>query len=1035
MLAPTNLESTYPATKMKTLHFSPISASSPSFALISVLALVSLAALTATAFLASARLERQATMPLTQTTTLEMALNAGVNAAKEILDYAPSKHFNFVTTYWRGAGTDDWTNELGYLLNGAVRSTSTRTSTIVNYYCCFSTATMTNLGTTASATIVVSNDITSQGTFLSQMTTFMNTQTNFANGQSTNIPLLGDTSANRCTSPPVGWVYIKQDVRVKPGSTNTTNVPVARFAFYVQDLCGMIDAERMGGLTNGLPYRDSTALPATYTQGTNPAEISLTNLTGTMLANAANVSTFTSTNNRVKYLSPGMLILSNAGKLATNDLRYVTTGLRHLTNAYERIPVGLGYPRSWDIKTQLKDVNFTNLIPSAPSGPSPSTATPTTNTNFILFISNNLKQFALRSGGMNTNRYLAALGANANDYIDTDINPTTSGTGNTAVRGIEPLPLVTETATSVWWYDHGTALSGIAGVGDEFRVVNYIELWNPSDRPFNGNIGVCFSNAFGMGPPGAGGNINGVSLNLSLQTAGGAGRVVSNTIAGFIPNGTNTISVNLVANEYRVYELGTNIHRFRVGAAEPIIYGGAQATNGGTLQLAGPPNGVGAITNCRVQLFYNNTLYDQSLINRTSADGWQTARVYKLRPASPNPFYAASYPALRPYVKFSASPARPGDVRMSFYLNLTNSTVGYNSTAANPGSSLGYRNRSQSSLGGTVDYKTDYSTWLDGGHTNSPYNTASVTEANPPPIGSMPGASATNDYVQKFNNTGTWSNIFELGNIFDPMAWNVPTNSPCITTAHSLAGDGSTVLTNGGGTTLRIGRAEHQRFAWTNQGADIPNMQMSSAALLDMFCVTNQFDESGQINLNTAPAPVLRALAGRIYLRSDPALLPGRTNFSTPPVMVEAFAQGVMRFRAQYPFYSPSQLAFIGTDPSWPNTTTWPANAVFGNTNTISLTTAPGNTYGSTAKMNITEWNDQATEEWFSKIVKLSTTYSRNFRVYVIAQKATNNASGNIGVGPVVRKYYNVCTRQNSDSITNIPAASASTFNTYESSY
>ncbi len=231
MLAPTSLGSTYPATKMKTLHFSPFSASSPSFALISVLALVSLAALTATAFLASARLERQATMPLTQTTILEMALNAGANAAKEMLDYAPSKHFNFVTTYWRGAGTADWTNELGYLLNGAVRSTSIRTSTIVNYYCCFSTATMTNLGTTASDTIVVSNDITSQGTFLSQMTTFMNTQTNFANGQSTNIPLLGDTPTNRCTSPPVGWVYIKQDVRVKPGSTNTSNVPVARFAF------------------------------------------------------------------------------------------------------------------------------------------------------------------------------------------------------------------------------------------------------------------------------------------------------------------------------------------------------------------------------------------------------------------------------------------------------------------------------------------------------------------------------------------------------------------------------------------------------------------------------------------------------------------------------------------------------------------------------------------------------------------------------------------------------------------------------------
>ena len=47
--------------------------SSPSFALISVLALVSLAALTATAFLSSARLDSRANMSLVNSTRLEMA--------------------------------------------------------------------------------------------------------------------------------------------------------------------------------------------------------------------------------------------------------------------------------------------------------------------------------------------------------------------------------------------------------------------------------------------------------------------------------------------------------------------------------------------------------------------------------------------------------------------------------------------------------------------------------------------------------------------------------------------------------------------------------------------------------------------------------------------------------------------------------------------------------------------------------------------------------------------------------------------------
>jgi hypothetical protein len=124
-----------------------------------------------------------------------------------------------------------------------------------------------------------------------------------------------------------------------------------------------------------------------------------------------------------------------------------------------------------------------------------------------------------------------------------------------------------------------------------------------------------------------------------------------------------------------------------------------------------------------------------------------------------------------------------------------------------------------------------------------------------------------------------------------------------------------------------------------------------------------------------------------------------------------------MRFRAQYPFYSPSQLAFINTGTNWSKdddgvAETWPTNAVFGNTNAIFLVTNSVNTLTSTS-LEVTGWNDQAAEEWFAKIFKLSTVYSRNFRVYVIAQKATTNSSGAfIGVGPVVRKYYNLLMRE-----------------------
>jgi hypothetical protein len=127
--------------------------------------------------------------------------------------------------------------------------------------------------------------------------------------------------------------------------------------------------------------------------------------------------------------------------------------------------------------------------------------------------------------------------------------------------------------------------------------------------------------------------------------------------------------------------------------------------------------------------------------------------------------------------------------------------------------------------------------------------------------------------------------------------------------------------------------------------------------------------------------------------------------------MAEAFAQGVMRFRAQYPFLTPSHLNFIGTDPAWPNTNNWPNNSVFGSTNSLNLSAAPGNVSGANAKLNISEWNDRASEEWFSKIWALSSCQSYNFRVYVVAQMVDSNK---MPTGPVMKKYYHLYARNGS---------------------
>jgi len=995
MLAPTSFALTCPATKMKALHLSPASGSSPSFALISVLALVSLAALTATAFLASARLERQATMPLTQTTILEMALDAGAECAKEVID-APLNHFNHVTTYWRGTNPNDWTNELGYLLNGSARKTKVadRTSTTIVYAYCFSTATFTNLGTNASELIVMTNDISSQGTFLSQMTNFMSNQTSFATNQSTNIPLLGDTPTNRFISPPVGWVYIKQDVRVKPGQTNTTNVPVARFAFYVQDLSGMIDAERMGGFTNGTPYRESTALPANYAQGTNPAEISLTNLTGTALTNSNTATNFTSTTNRIKYFTPGMLVLSSGGGLNTNDLRYVTAGLLHWNNAFRRIPMGLGYGLSWS-------TNF--LLDNAAINTPPRL----TLTNIANWINTNLPGFTNRAGGMNRTNYLLALAANIIDYADANSTATSTNTTGVNIVGFDNYPMLTHV------FDQFVYSSTARNI----TITTYLQFWNPSSvstpalsgRTFTYNLNDTIRYPTNT-PPTLFTNrplTNAALANSSFNFGGTPFSFPANS--GYITSITNTIDLTDAAKFPDFPTTAPNVLQLN----QNIL--GAQLTtnNSYTLVLSSTTN-IPAMTINR---------YDRDL---TSGTPEYEGTILGLRTAGPG----------------GTPPWRTADPRMTTYLGAGSGShydrCYYTNTY--------FRGYPAQELASGPLYANPIN-WPDGPNTtNNPIPTRGTT--NPPSlIGAFTitnAAGVPDPAPCKISNFGSYTNICELGNIFDPIQWAPPATSALTNYANIDIPTGTTWTANnlyGGGSTLRIGRPEHSRFAWTNVAGSTstvatPNMQMSAAALLDLFCTTTQFDESGKINLNTASAPVLRALAGGIYLRSDPALSPRGTNFSVPPAMAEAFAQGVMRFRAKYPFYSPSQLAFIGTDPTWPNTNTWPSGAVFGNTTDVRLTTnVPGYSGLAITNIGVTSWNDQAAEEWFSKIFNLSTAYSRNFRVYVIAQKATNQGGTNIGVGPVVRKYYNVLTKCNDEKVTDTPGVGFSTRTTLEAPY
>jgi hypothetical protein len=954
-----------------TLTKNPSWKSSPGFALISVLALVSLAALTATAFLASARLERQASSSIGKTTLLEMALNSGKFCVTQLInDYSQTDLGNTaIVTYWR----TNWTDELGYPFIAKTKTSggnNGQNSAMWYYAPLFSPAGVTNLGTNDIQNAMRFTNI-HQGTFSNDMQTFMtqnatNGFTNnpgLTNSKCVQIPLLGGR-----TSPPVGWVYIDQEKR-KFGSTLTNTSPVVRIAWFTEDLEGLIDADRMGATTN-------------RSTGTNSEEVSLSSATGTNgTALVSSVSTFT--NNRTTYISYGLLA-TNGGLANPTNARYFASGLQawaptpaSLNNgALAWIPVGIPVsgtstaPKGYGNQGYTK-LNINTLVTSSGSDPVGTIAAA---------ITNNLPSFRARSGAMNSNAYISNIAANIVDYVDTDTNPTIdSSAGIPNWRGVEAIAWPNEVFTRFNLTDRQTNPPNYLF---KLGIKHYIELWNLSSTSVVVN-GSDYSISNNLDIP-----LKCTNWPGNLKSADSANPPASETC-------TNA-NFTLPPNSYGVIATGTRTFN--------ILVPTNLATNANPSLTINPSTTANKYT----------ISYKGNIIDATPAGRWlDKATNMKV----------GDFHFITTSVNFGTSGngstynLSAGDPRGGLFVNQPAMDFPYNQTTP------GGRNSHLSSSGGAriVDPKVN---WVDSGHSSTADIVTSPTDANannsipqgPQKVGNP------NHWIQKANNSGKLTNIMELGNIFDPIQWGDP-NNPFhpLDTAAWMGLSNSATSFNGacGRTTLRLGRAEHQRFAFTNMYGNsvppIPNMGMSSAALLDIFCLTNGSSVGGstytlgggKINLNTAPAPVLRALAGGIRQSNDLAQVPG--NYAIPPAMAEAFAQGVMRFRSKYPFLTPSHLSFIGTDPTWPNTNNWPTNAVFGNTNSITLSTAPGNTFGSTARMNMTEWNDEAAEEWFSKIYALSSCQSHNYRIYVVAQLVATNSAGQINpMSPLVKKYYQV---------------------------
>jgi Tfp pilus assembly protein PilX len=732
------------------------------------------------------------------------------------------------------------------------------------------------------------------------------------------------------TSPAVTWVYM----------TNANGTTNARFAYWVEDLGGKLDISVVGTNTAGRPT------------GTNPSEIALWSVFNPGASNDfGNAISGALIGARSNLLTAATARLVNSG-VATNHLADLAANLRHDTNEPELIPFGFGYADQGRPKSNLN----TNISAAGVA-------------SIANIINQNLPQFAQRAGGYTNSAgggaqnaaaytplsYLQTLAANIVDYADTDSNPTTDGTplGTNRVRpvyrGVDAYPFITEiNKRYVWTSNNITNIGGTPGRGVVVETTDFVEVWNPSSQATQSGTLTFLA-------------VHGQPVTFGFLSSSFATPTWASNSAGAVTAGVTTNQLNVSAlqpNAFQVLACPTVTNFFFVPSTNTITAQIQQET-----------------ANSSFHVGWNGVLVDAALGGMLRNQGNLTLNTPINRSQLPSFIYRQSAAAF-------GDPA-VGDPRATIYLSRI---LDANAYAGN--STFGGRNRRSASVTpGNSYYEVSPRSWPDAGHDSLPGNPAGSDNTLPTAVAP---AAYTNIPPGRISNVGSFSNISELGAIFDPIQWSDATSVPSgwqgkwtNLTANATANNGY-----GGGNSLRIGRAEHPRF--TNTG-------LRAAQLLDLFAVgpTNSAgmvvrQAAGRINLNTAGTNALRALAAGVAHSSDPALQPGSTNFIPPVAALRAFVQGVTNSRGAKPFFTVNELPLISTNGV---ASQWPTNAVFGNTNA--------------AVSGVTAWSDAAAEEWFRKIHSLATVRSRNFLVHVVAQSvATNNPTAPLSTYRMAAQVY-----------------------------
>lgn len=619
--------------------------------------------------------------------------------------------------------------------------------------------------------------------------------------------------------------------------------------------------------------------------------------------------------------------------------------------------------------------------------------------------------FDSRKGGFGED-YISNLAANIIDYADVDGNATQQ---DDAYRGIDSYPLVSEYAISYRWGWRGDPYNDAGVLRENGRlyvlvtVSVYAELWNTSNHPARGEARLNYETK--MSPEA--GAVPGRTLMDDAILERPAGAIdpdqsesgADHTLEKDAEDGHwyfPPFTVNLDPNEYVLVKAGEVKYKLDAGLSIGFV--------------ASPLSLVNDHGQSGYRLKWNGILSDrvQGGIERSDVT------VYFPRNTTSNP-RQKTRATIGGYVfgEYGLLHDGMGDPRISYHTDFMQAANAYprNYSPWRRNVRLAIFRNNQAAIYGRVMP----SEWPDGGHDSSFGQDGYFTEdqrIEPDDARFISGkpASDPGKAPTRLSNLGVYYSETELGHIYDPIMWGADRNPLTGAALGRLAVQAWTPMvrdsdfpsqTMGGGNTLRIGRPEHPRF-------DEPGLRASS--LLDLFHCglplwVGPFGgvpvdsggplvlREGHVNINTAPRDALRALvAGK--LAADPVLAraistrPSKALKAPPTIPMEGYppqelvaadllADAIIAGR---PYLSPSQLA-LAEDRT--------GRVVFGN-----LDLYPGG--------KLLQWSDAALEESFARIYNSATVRSRNFRVHVIGQAVQEIGSDRIKVLSTRRKIYRV---------------------------